>query len=551
MSRISRYRKVIQTFAKYGFADLVAERSFRNFLKRSKKSRHGNGKNGGTRPERIRLLLQELGPTYVKLGQLLSNRRDILPEEWIKELEYLQDEVEPVPFAEVKKVIEEELGSERMKLFRSIDPKCLASASIAQVHRAELYDGTRVVLKIQRPGIKATIKDDFSIVRDVVGLLLKNFKELENYQPYRLIDSFESAMTEELNFKREAINVNRFRENFKKDDRIYVPKVYQEMCTYKLICMEEVSGTKISDLVELENKHADKVDELAQLGTDLFFKQIFEHGFFHADPHPGNIFILDNGQVCFLDFGIMGSLMPDEQDDLAELMVQMSRKNISRIAHILQRMAISSSIPNERAFERDLYEMLEVFDTVSLDDFPLSDRIQRFRNILTDNTIELSRNYYLLMRTMAVLEGVIQHLEPSYNVFGNLRHYAKELLLKRFRPGRMASKAFDLLEDGSVFLKELPGDAKSIIKKMREGKFQMEFHHRNLEDLYKTFDIVSNRVSVAILVAALIIGSSLIVLANIPPYVFDNVPMIGFIGFVISGLLGLWLVISILRHRNL
>src|SRR5690606_3821217 len=195
--------------------------------------------------------------------------------------------------------------------------------------------------------------------------------------------------------------------------------------------------------------------------------------------------------------------------------------------------------------------MLEVFDTVSLDDFPLSDRIQRFRNILADNTIELSRNYYLLMRAMAVLEGVTQQLEPDFNVFGNLRHYAKELVRKRFRPGRVASKAFDLLEDGSIFLKELPGDTKSIIKKMREGKFQMEFHHRNLDDLYKTFDIVSNRISVAILVAALIIGSSLIVLANIPPYVFENVPIIGFIGFVISGLLALWLVISVLRHRNL
>ncbi|WP_417609384.1 ABC1 kinase family protein [Owenweeksia hongkongensis] len=551
MSRISRYRQVIQTFAKYGFADLVAERSLRNFFKRTKASKHGNGKHGGSRAERIRLLLQELGPTYVKLGQLLSNRRDILPEEWIKELEHLQDEVEPVSFAEVEKVIDEELGSNRKKLFRSIDSEALASASIAQVHRAELYSGEKVVLKIQRPGIKATIKDDFMIIRDVAGLLLKNFKELENYQPFRLIDSFESAIMEELNFKREAININRFRENFKKDDRIYVPRVYQQMCTYKLICMEEVSGTKISDLKELRDKHTEKFDKLAALGTDLYFKQIFEHGFFHADPHPGNVFILDDGRVCFLDFGIMGSFLPEEQDDLAELMIHMSRKNISRVSGVLQRMAISSSIPNERAFERDLYEMLEVFETVSLDDFPLSDRIQRFRNILTENTIELSRNYYLLMRSMAVLEGVTKQLEPDYNVFGNLRHYAKELMLKRYHPKRMGSRAFDILEEGSIFLKELPSDAKSIVKKMREGKFQMEFKHQNLGDLYKTFDIVSNRISVSILVAALIIGSSLIVLANIPPYVFDNVPIIGFIGFVISGLLGLWLVISILRHRNL
>src|SRR5690606_859064 len=210
-----------------------------------------------------------------------------------------------------------------------------------------------------------------------------------------------------------------------------VPKVYQEMCTYKLICMEEVHGTKISDLDKLKSKHSEKLDQLAALGTDLYFKQIFEHGCIHADTHPGNIFIWDNGKACFLDFGIMGSLLPEEQDDLAELMIHMSQRNVGRVSHVLQRMAISSSIPNERAFERDLYEMLEVFDTVSLDDFPLSDRIQRFRNILADNTIELSRNYYLLMRAMAVLEGVTPQLEPEFNVFGNLRHYAKALVRKR------------------------------------------------------------------------------------------------------------------------
>ena len=551
MSRITRYSKVIQTFTKYGFADLVAERSLSNFFKRTRASRHGSGKHGGSRPERVRLLLQELGPTYVKLGQLLSNRRDILPEEWIKELEHLQDEVEPVPFEDVEKVIDEELGGEGNRLFRSIDRECLASASIAQVHRAELYNGDKVVLKIQRPEIKATIKDDFNIIRDVAKLLVKNFNELENYQPYRLIDSFESAIMEEINFKREAININRFHENFKKDERIYVPKVYQEMCTHKLICMEEVRGTKISDVDELRRKHEIKFDELAALGTDLYFKQIFEHGFFHADPHPGNIFILDNGQVCFLDFGIMGSFLPEEQDDLAELMIHMSRKNINRVSHTLQKMAISSSIPNERAFERDLHEMLEVFETVSLDEFPMSDRLQRFRNILTENTIELSRNYYLLMRSMAALEGVTQQLHPDYNVFGNLQHYAKELMLRHYSPGRMAGRAWEMLEDGSLFLRDLPSDTKSIIKKMRKGKFQMEFRHQNLEQLYKTFDLVSNRISVAILVAALIIGSSLIVLANIPPYVFDNVPIIGFIGFVISGLLALWLVIGILRDRKL
>ncbi len=547
MSRITRYRKVIQTFVKYGFEDLVAERSLRNFFKTNRPSRQHQQR---TRPERVRLLLEELGPTYVKLGQLLSNRRDILPPDWIIELERLQDEVPPLPYSEVEEVIQQELSGNENQYFRKIDKEPLASASIAQVHRAELYNGDKVVLKIQRPGIRKTILEDFKIIRDVAGLLVRNFKELENYQPFRLIDSFEEAILEELNFKREAININRFRENFKDEQRLYLPKVYQKLSTLRVVCMEEIHGTKISDIDELRDRHGDKFNELATVGTDLYFKQIFNHGFFHADPHPGNLYVLDDGRICFLDFGIMGTLLPEEQDDLAQLMIHMVRKNINRVSHTLQKMAISSNIPNERAFERDLHEMLEMFSTVSLSDFPLSERIQRFRNILVENTIELSGNYYLLMRAMVILEGVAEHLQPDYNAFNNLKRYSKELLLKRYNPKQIASRSWEMLEDGALFFSDLPSDAKSIINKMKEGRFQMEFKHQNLEGLYKTFDIVSNRISVAILIAALIIGSSLIVLANIPPYVFDNVPIIGFIGFAISGLLGLWLVISILRSRD-
>jgi ubiquinone biosynthesis protein len=547
MSRIARYRKVIQTFVKYGFEDLVAERSLKNFLKPKRRPRKTDSR---TRPERVRLLLEELGPTYVKLGQLLSNRRDILPPDWIRELEHLQDEVPPLPFEAMQKLLKEELMGEEEQYFRFIEKEALASASIAQVHRAELYNGERVVLKMQRPGIRKTIKEDFAIIRDVAGLLVRNIKELEHYQPFRLIDSFEEALLEELNFKREAININRFKENFKDDDRLYVPKVYQKLSTQRLVCMEEIKGTKISDIQQLKERQPDTFDNLARVGTDLYFRQIFEHGFFHADPHPGNLYVLNDGRLCFLDFGIMGTLLPQEQDDLAELIIHMARKNINRIAHTLQKMAITASIPDKRAFERDLHEMLEMFATVSLTDFPLSERIQRFKNILVENTIELSPNYYLLMRAMVILEGVAEHLDPGYNAFGNLQRYSKELFLKRYNPKNMASRSWEMLEDGALFIRDLPADAKSIINKMKEGRFQMEFKHQNLEGLYQTFDVVSNRISVAILVAALIIGSSLIVLANIPPYVFDNVPIIGFIGFVISGLLGLWLVISILRSRD-
>lgn len=547
MSKITRYRKVVQTFAKYGFEDIVSTRSVYNVFRRKKASEA----DLKSRAERIRLLLEELGPTYVKIGQLLSNRRDLLPAELILELEKLQDEVEPLPFEEIEKVILTELPQKEERLFRYIEKEALASASMAQVHRAELYNGDKVVLKIQRPGIRKTIVEDFKIIRDVARLLLRNFKELENYQPFRLIDSFEQAIGEELNFKREAISIERFRQNFEKDPRVYIPKVYQMLSTQKLVCMEEVQGTKISDIDELKQRHGDKFNELAAIGTDLYFRQVFEHGFFHADPHPGNIFVLDDGRLCFLDFGMMGILMPSEQDYLSDLMIHMARKKVDRVSRTLQRMAISSSIPDERTFERELYEMLEMFATVSLREVPLSDRIQRFRNILQNNTIELSRNYYLLMRALVVLEGVAEQLDPEYNVFSNLKSYARELMIKRYSPGRIAGKTFEMLESGALFFSDLPSDAKSIIKKMREGHFQIEFRHRNLEPLYKTFDIVSNRISFAILVAALIIGSSLIVLANIPPYVFGNVPIIGFIGFVISGLLALWLVVSILRHGKM
>lgn len=551
MSRISRYRKVLQTLAKYGFEDVVSNRSLFGKWKKKPSVKEQKELRKQSHAQRIRMVLQELGPTYIKFGQILSNRRDLLPPEIISELEKLQEGVEPMAPGEVEEALENELAEPRERLFRKFDPTPLASASMAQVHRAELYNGDKVVVKVQRPGIKKMIAEDIQIMRDVAGILVNNFSEIKSYQPYKLIETFQRSIAEELNFNGEAANINRFRKNFEDDARIYVPKVYRDITTDKVLVMEEIKGTKISDKEELRLRHGDKFDEIAGIGTDLYYRQVFEHGFFHADPHPGNIYILDDARLCFLDFGMMGNLIEEEQDYLADLMIHMSRKNVKRLSHTLQRMAIKASIPNERAFERDLYEMLEMFATVTLNEVPLSERIQAFKNILKTNHIELSWNYYLLMRALVVLEGVAEHLDPAYNVFTKLNHYARELILKKYDPIRLTKKTIGTLESGSLFLKDLPGDAKAIIKKMKEGHFQIEFKHQNLGQFYKTIDIVSNRVAFSILVAALIIGSSLIVLSNIPPYVFGNIPVIGFIGFLISGVLAMWLVISILRHGNI
>lgn len=552
VSKLSRYQTVFSVLAKYGFEDLVSNPPFDTFLPAWRKllpKRDGRQAIALSRYERIRMILEELGPTYIKFGQLLSNRKDLLPEELAMELARLQDDTNPLSKEAILEVIEEEYQKKPEEIFKYFNYEPLASASIAQVHRAELPTGDPVVIKIQRPNIRKKIMADIKIMNDLAKMIIKRYPEAGVIQPLELIKSFEASILNELDFTKEAINIRRFAKNFREVDNIYVPLVYRDFCTEKIICMEYIEGIKASEKEELVEAGIDIID-VSYKGTDLFFKQIFDHGFFHADPHPGNLYVLYNGKICYLDYGMMGNLMPEEREDLGELLINLYTKNIKKLGHVIQKITNHQPLEDTAGFERDLFELVEEYEDISLKDVHLSEIIERFRLILYQHNIPLPPNFYLLLRAMVIIEGVGYHLNPDFDIMKNLKPYAEELMIRKYNPVKLAREMISSFENFSVMLTGFPQDFREIVKKIKKGKLHIQFEHRNLEPFYKSLDVTSNRVSFAIVVAALIIGSALIVLAKIPPFLF-NIPVIGLVGFIVSGLLALWLLISILRHGKI
>ncbi|MFD2914596.1 ABC1 kinase family protein [Psychroserpens luteus] len=337
---IIRYNTLFSVLTKYGFEDVMASGKLKILVPNSYLKSHPDTQKllAFTKYERIRMVLEELGPTYVKLGQIFSNRDDMLPPDLIKELEKLQDHVPVLKHFNVNEVVEKELGITILEHFQSINTEPLAAASLAQVHKAQLLTGKQVVLKIQRPDIKDIIEADILVMKQVARSLQKYSKKAKAFQPMRIVDAFEKSIKEELQFLKEVGNMERFAKDFEGNESIYVPKAYRELCTDQLICMEFIDGVKVSEIKTLNSLNIDTT-KVAKVGVDLYLKQVLDHGFFHADPHPGNIFVLpETEKICFIDFGMMGIIMPNDKDALSDLLLYFLQKNVKKIIPYWRRL---------------------------------------------------------------------------------------------------------------------------------------------------------------------------------------------------------------------
>ncbi|HRJ16558.1 MAG TPA: AarF/ABC1/UbiB kinase family protein, partial [Saprospiraceae bacterium] len=329
-SLLARYEKVISVLLKYGFEDVAAHPPFNRFLPKLNKIiplRDGKPVYEYTRYERIRMVCEELGTTFIKFAQIAANRPDVLPEALLSELEHFQDRVPFVPSQDIVSVIQEDLGKLPEELFEHFDNQPLASASIAQVHRARLVGGKEGVLKIMRPGIDDTIEEDIHILKQLAGLMEAYFPQYQAFQPMELVKMFERSIRKELKFSIEANNLRRFAQQFRGHEGIYVPDLYPEFCSDRILCMEFIDGVKITD-PEAISRCGFTGPELALAGINLYFEQVFTHGFFHADPHPGNIFVLPERQICFIDYGMMGSIVDSDRDMLADLLLSVSNRDV-------------------------------------------------------------------------------------------------------------------------------------------------------------------------------------------------------------------------------
>ncbi|HDZ03429.1 hypothetical protein LCGC14_0266450 [marine sediment metagenome] len=546
---IKRYATLFNVLVKYGFEDVLSHSPILKLVPNKYLENHPDTKKNlsFSKYERIRMVLEELGPTYIKLGQIFSTREDMLPLELINELEKLQDNVPMVKDFDVLKMVEENLGEEKFKYFATIKLEPLAAASLAQVHRAQLINGDEVILKIQRPNITEVIEADLMVMKQVAESLEKYSTQAQAFQPIRVIESFEKSIKEELQFAKEIENTERFTANFKGNESIHVPEVYRDLSSDTIICMEYINGIKVSNIDGLKAVNINP-KAVAKIGVDLYIEQILDFGFFHADPHPGNIFILpETGQICFLDFGMMGSILPNEKENLSDLLLYFLSKDVKRIISLLEKIAIRTNIPDYKKLEQDLYELLNGVSNIAIQNIKLGDTLSQFKIILYENQIIIPHYLYMLIRGIVLIEGVGLKLDPEFNITNNLEPYTAKIMRKRFNFKYLLKKNLKRIKEINELADTLPDDINTIIKKIKEGKLEIVHEHKGLQEFQLATSKAVNRLVFAVIIAALSIGSSLLVMAKMPPLI-NGIPLLGAIGFVLSALLGFYIVISIFRN---
>ena len=549
---LNRYQRILRIFFKYGFGDLVETLKIEHYLEMglqlfSKRRREQIERL--TRAERIRMALEELGPTFIKLGQILSTRSDLIPLEYLQELSKLQDHISPFPYEEAREIIKSETGKYPEELFQHFETNPVAAASIGQVHRACLKDNDEVVVKVQRPGIQKMIEVDLEIMFHLAGLMERHLEEVKVLRPTRIVEEFARSLEKEINYTTEASHIENFARRFEDDDTVYVPRVFRELTTERILTMEYVEGIKASD-VDLLRQDGYDLQRIARHGADLTMKQIFVHGFFHADPHPGNIFILPDNVVCYIDFGMMGRLSLQEREDFADLVTELIRRDEKKIAHVLLRLTDYDEEPDKSQLERELAEFADEHLHSPLKEMRIGRLLLRLLEILTRHNLRLKPVFFLIIKALSTIEILGRALDARFMLMTHAEPFVRSLHLNRLNPKRVAG---DLIGSGTELLSllsEIPGELRSILRQAREGKVKMEFEHRGLDPLLFTHDRTSNRIAFAIVLASLIIGSSLIILSGVPPK-WHEIPLIGLVGFVVAGVMGFWLLISILRRGKM
>lgn len=497
--------------------------------------------------ERVRMALEELGPTFVKFGQVMSLRSDVLPDSLIVELKKLQDAVPPFPVDKAKEAIRAELGSSVEELYGSFNDAPLAAASIAQVHRATLKDGAEVIVKVQRPGIEQIIKMDLGIMRTLAHLLERRVPEAKEFDPSGLVDEFEKSITKELDFITEARSAERFRTNFKDDSRVCVPAVIEPLTKRRVLTAAFSTGRKVTDL---KDDPAPYRKDIAGRVNDLYLVQILEHGFFHADPHPGNIFVMADGCICFHDFGIVGELDERTREEIADLFIAFVEMDLDGIADTYLSMGVISEEIDRDGFKRDIGEFIRAYYWLPMKDFSFAEVMKNLILIGKRYRVKVKRELLLLGKTFMGVESIVRGLDPDFNLVENIRPYAGSVMARQLLPSLSRKDMYKALRDLNRFFRDLPADASKAIRELKEKGLELKLKHENLEEFGVRIDKASNRLSFSLIIAAIIIGSSIIMQLHIGPSI-SGVPLLGAAGYIIALVLGLWLVWSIFRSGRL
>ncbi|MCT2408881.1 AarF/UbiB family protein [Chryseobacterium antibioticum] len=541
--KLKRSARLISVLSKYGFKDMLARMNTGN--KQEPVSDDPDEViSKGTVYERIRLVLEELGPTFVKLGQTFSNREDLLPPELIQELQKLQDKVDMVDM-DVEEILENEFNISVKDHFLEIQKEPLATASIAQVYKAVLLDGSPVILKLKKADVQTLIEDDLLLIKDLEKLVSAYSEIGEKLNLKQAISTFEKSLLEEVSLINEKENILHFARNFKNNKETYVPKIYEEFSNNNILCMEFIDGIKVTDKAALLAHDIDPV-KVSEVGLRLFVSQILDYGFFHADPHAGNILVKKNGKIVFIDFGAVGKIQPNDKEILENLIVSFVAKNPHKIVRYLKKMAVSYEIPDERRFENDVEDILNFVHSSSLQDINVQVIINKMKDILKDNRLYMPDYFYLLFKGISLIEGVGRTINPDLDIVKSLHPYTRKILTKKISPKNLLKTGMDRMLNFTDNVDEIPKELRSVLQKLDDNKFTVSSEIKNIE---KTNQLIKS--SIINLILAMILGANIIATAIV--FTSESGPKIGemslvaVLGFVFSVILVLVLLLRVTR----
>lgn len=547
---LRRYRQIINVLIKYGFQDLLADagvsvraRIIEAILPKDLVSKiHQQSKW-----ERMRLAVEELGTTYIKFAQILSNRPDAIPLELVAEFEKLQSHVPPFAGSEARKIIEEETGKKIEDIFSKFDETPFASASIAQVHRATLKNGEEVILKVRRPDIAEKIEQDIEILQ-YIARQLEQRHIMDKLDPQGIVRAFNAAIHKEMDLVHEGYNLQRFAVNFKDSDTVFVPKYYPQYTTSRLLTMQFVDGVHPYDTEGLKrigsNSHI-----LAKNGMMALFRQIFEFGFFHADPHPGNLFALPGDKICFIDFGMMGTVLKSDVEFFADIVFGVTARDSKTLIWGLKNIAVSQQFEGNKTFEYEVEDLINDYHSLPPEQVNMTELFNRLLDFVNKYNIRMPGDYFLLSKCLMTIEGVGHRLDPNLNIIDELTPHINKTLQSEFSIKNIFKHMVGSARDALALVEDLPRDVREIIAKIKKGDLKVSIEHEGLSDLTNKIDLASNRITGGFIIGSILMASAILIAVNFPP-LYKHISIPGGLGFILANLLGLRMLYTIFRSRK-
>ena len=550
MRELPRLHEIASVFIRHGLGDFVQRIGIAGVLERAGHLLRLGEANESVKldpAQRIRMALEELGPTFVKLGQVMATRVDLFPPRWIAEFEKLQADVPAVAFEQLLPDLTRALGRSPFEVFRDVETRAHAAASIAQVHRAKLQDGTPVVLKVRRPGVRETIDADLRLLRRVAELIESEIPEARRYRPAEIAEQFAKSLEREADFVTETRNIERFAKNFAGNPHVVIPRIYPEYTSDVLLVQEHVDGIPATDPAGVEKAGLDR-KLLAARGVDAFLKMILVDGFFHADPHPGNVFYLLDHRLVIIDFGMVGRLSPQRRRQVIDLLAGLVRMAEEPMLDVLLDWAGDAYV-DEAKLANDVNEMVFDYEGMPLKDIRVGSVIRQFAAIVREHSIVLPSDLSLMFKALITLEGLGRQYDPEFHIIDHLTPLVRNTLSERYQPAEIARRARGALGEFMNVVGGVPRDFARLLREARRGKTRIDLDLKRLDSFGRQLDRTLDRVAVGILTASLVIGSAIVLTVRDGPTLWSIpvLPVLGLLGYVLAFLNSLWIVYGIWR----